>query len=139
MSSQKQNVRGRWLPWVGLVIGMWGALPHFVSPRLNTRSSVEIVDHVVPGIVVVIASLGLLLARTHADIHGTYGLASGLVVFLAGVWMAATHVPLIAQAMRGEAPWGAATFHSASALAVLVFSLVWTSVYWDTQDQARRG
>lgn len=112
-------------------------LPRFVSPHLNTRSSVEIVDHLVPGLLVVIASLGLLLAQRH-DTHGTYGLAGGLVTFLAGFWMAATHVPLITQATRGEAPWGAAIYHSASALAVLVFSLVWLYAYWDFDSHPRQ-
>jgi len=38
-------------------------------------------------------------------------LPAGLVVTLAGIWMTMTHVPLVAQASRGEAPWAGTLFH----------------------------
>jgi hypothetical protein len=59
---------------------------------------------------------------------------AGLVVLLAGFWMVATHVPLVAEAMRGEAPWPATLYHSSPAFAVFGFGLLWTMAHWSDLD-----
>jgi hypothetical protein len=118
-----------WLPYVGVVVALWAALPHFLTPHLNTKDSAEVVDHLIPGVVVlaVCATVLLLRNRPAAD---TAGFLAGLVLLLAGLWMAATHVPLLAQATRGEAPWPGTIHHTASAAAVLAFSVVWIALNW---------
>jgi len=63
-------------------------------------------------------------------ISGTVWLSAGLAILLGGLWMTATHLPLVAQAARQEAPWGATIYHSSSALAVLILGLVWTGSSW---------
>ncbi len=119
-----------WLPALGMAVGILAALPHFVTPRLETTNRVEIADHVIPGIVVIAVSLSALTVWRRAEDATWPMFISGLAVLLAGLWMALTHLPLIAQASRHEAPWGAALYHSASAASALTFGLVWVSLYW---------
>ena len=63
-------------------------------------------------------------------------------VLLAGLWMVATHFPLVAQTMRGgpeAASWAATIYHTSSALAAFGLGLLWATVTWteaDDSDQA---
>ncbi len=111
------------LPVAGVAIAVWAVLPPYVGPALATDPTVEIVDHVVPAVVVLAVALGTLAAGTRAA--GTPLFVGGLVIALAGFWMMATHIPLVAQANRGEAPWGATLWHSVPGLVVLAFGLMW--------------
>lgn len=116
------------LPVAGIAIAVWAVLPPYVGPALATDPTVEIVDHVVPAVVVLVVALATLAAGARAAgtrAAGTSVFAGGLVIALAGFWMVATHVPLVAQANRGEAPWGATLWHSIPGLVVLTFGLVW--------------
>lgn len=115
------------LPLAGIAIAVWAVLPPYVGPALATDPTVEIVDHVVPAVVVLAVALATLAAGARAA--GTPLFAGGLVIALAGFWMIATHVPLIAQANRGEAPWGATLWHSIPGLVVLAFGLVWALLF----------
>jgi hypothetical protein len=115
------------------VVAIWAALPHFVTPHLNTANSAEIADHVVPGLVVLALCGATLAAQARGGPRrGALHFVAGLALTLAGLWMVATHVPLVAQATRGEAPWPGTIYHSAAALAVLGFGLLWTAVHWDS-------
>lgn len=118
------------LPKVGLIVGVWAALPYFLGPQLSVAKRVEVVDHVVPGLVVVGTSALVLAGRHRAHLSPTAAFAAGPVLFLAAFWMAITHVPLIAQAARHDAPWIPTLWHSASALAVLVLGVVWAKDSW---------
>lgn len=116
------------LAGAGLLAGAWALLPPYTGPALNTAARVEFADHVVPGIAVVgISLLSLALAR-RAD-AGRLLFAAGLAVVLAGFWMVATHLPLVLQATRQQAPWGATVYHSAPGLAVLGLGVVWAVAY----------
>lgn len=115
----------------GLLVGVVATLPHLVGPRLDTASGVEVVDHVVPGVIVLATSAAVVAAGRFVRISGTAILGAGLTVVLAGLWMTATHVPLVAQAARHEAPWGATAYHCATAAAVLAVGLVWVRHSWD--------
>ena len=118
----------RVLAGAGLLVGIWAFLPPYTGPALNTAARVEFADHVVPAIVVVaISALALVVGRR----RGTDWLlfAAGLGVVLAGFWMTATHLPLVVQAMRGEAPWGATVYHSLPGLAVLGLGVAWALTY----------
>jgi hypothetical protein len=97
---------------------------------LATSDRVEIADHVVPGVVVVVVSIVALVTLARSSDRSTFMFAAGLVVVLAGLWMFATHVPLLAQASRGEVTWGAALYHTGSALTVLVFGMAWVAAHW---------
>lgn len=130
MTGDDPGAAGRWLPQAGVVVGAVATLPPFLGPALDTAQRVEVADHLVPGLVVVGVSLAALATKRADRLSGTSLLLAGLCIFLAGLWMAATHVPLIAQAGRGEAPWGATVYHSASAAIVLAFGLLWARLSW---------
>ena len=127
----------RYLPWAGIVVAIWATLPKYSGPTLVTKSSTEVVDHIIPGILVFVASVAALLGmkgREAAEAEGRgpglTAFVAGLVILLAGFWMVATHVPLLAQAGRGEANWAPAIYHSSAAFAVFGFGLLWTVAHW---------
>jgi len=111
-----------------LVLGAWSIVVPYVGPavglRLDVRPTVEIVDHVVPGAVVLAAGMSLLLILRSATSRPSSLLVPALagVAFLAGFWMLSTHVPLLVQSGRDLAPWGAA-FHKTPGAAVTALSL----------------
>lgn len=115
------------LGFTGLVLAGWAVLPPYVGPALLLDPTVEFVDHVLPGLVVLAASVFALAMRSRAA--GPALFATGMLVTLAGFWMTVTHVPLLAQAVRGEVSWTAAGWHSAPGLAVIAFGGVWAVRY----------
>lgn len=115
---------------LGLLIGGWALIPPYSGPALDTAQRVEIADHVVPGIFVLATSIGsLVVGRRRAT--GALAFLAGLGIILAGVWMTATHVPLVLQAARQEAPWGATVYHSLPGLAVLGLGAAWAYAFRD--------
>ncbi|HWF35831.1 MAG TPA: hypothetical protein VG295_10660, partial [Solirubrobacteraceae bacterium] len=86
----------------------------------------EIVDHVVPGLVV-IAMVGVgLSSRLRSVAVMAY---SGLVVLLAGLWMVLTHIGLFRQAVGGQVSWGPAAYHCSTAALVFLVGLTWVWRY----------
>lgn len=120
----------RGLPLAGLVIGVWAVLPPYVGPRLNVEPRVEFADHVVPGVVVIALSLAAVVAGARAARASTPMFVAGLAVVLAAVWMIATHVPLLAQASRGEVSYFAALYHTAPGVAVAALGGAWVARNW---------
>jgi hypothetical protein len=102
-------------------IGAWTVVVPYLGNALgldvNVRSLVEVVDHVIPGLLILVAGLYLrrLAARGRLAGEPTALIASG-VAFLAGFWVFATHVPLLADASRSDLPWDAAIWHSVAGL-----------------------
>lgn len=96
------------LAGLGVLVGTWALLPRYGGPRLELGprgDQLEFVDHVVPGtLVIVVSLLALLIGRRATTMGPLFGV--GLVILVAGLWMDATHLPLVLQATRGEAPWG---------------------------------
>lgn len=145
-SSGSRGVRSgnvHLLAGVGLALGVWALLPPYIGPALNTDARVEIVDHVVPGVAVLAIALATWVPRRRMERDVTEAgrrvepprgstllLMAGMAVALAGFWMTATHLPLIGQAMRAEAPWTATVFHSLPGLAVLILGGVWIAKSW---------
>lgn len=118
---------------IGLVISAWALIPPYSGPKLNTETRVEVADHVVPSIILIAASLiVLLLSRRRAETAAGLSLVAGFLVALAGLWMVVTHVPLVAQAMRGESgvTWGGALYHFTPSLVVLILGLLWVGAHW---------
>jgi hypothetical protein len=116
-------------------LGAWLLAAPYLGPALglvlDVPPIVEVVDHVVPGLIVVTLSGASLLGGAPLLSVGARGGAPGgfltLAVpglaFLAGLWGTSTHVPLVADAWAGEAPWGAALFHSVPGILIAVLSL----------------
>ena len=116
---------------MGVAFALWTFLPPYSGPALNTETRVEIADHVVPGVVVLAVSVAALVMTTRPPRRqSTLLLASGFVILLAGLWMTATHVPLVAQASRQEVTWEAALYHTAPGVAVVLLGLLWVFRYW---------
>lgn len=121
------------LPWVGVVVGLWAALPPYVGPELaNLESKVEIVDHVVPALVMLALSAVCIIRARSGRRDGSLPLVAGMTVALAGLWMAATHLPLVKQALRADAgvTKAVAAWHTTPGLVVLVLGVVWVAATW---------
>jgi hypothetical protein len=130
----------RIVPMVGLVVAVWAALPRFSGPKLNVAQSTEVVDHVIPAVLVLLASLAGIAASRRAQGPGGIRFLAGMAVLLAGLWMMATHLPLVAQASRGDAPWPATIYHTSAAFAVFGLGLLWATVTWsEAGDEAKAG
>lgn len=127
-----------WLPLAGLVVAVWASLPKYSGPHLNTEPGKEVADHIIPAILVAVLSLVALSVSRRAARPGPTLFVCGAAILLAGLWMMATHIPLIAQAARGEAPWPATIYHSSAAFAVFGLGLLWSATYWSEAagDQA---
>jgi hypothetical protein len=120
----------RILPLAGLPVAFWATMPQWSGPKLNVEAATEVADHIIPAIIVVLASVVGILAGRRAQGPGALRLIGGMFVLLAGLWMMATHLPLVAEATRDEAPWPATIYHTSSALAVFGLGLLWATVTW---------
>ncbi|MDQ6784863.1 MAG: hypothetical protein M3063_15800 [Actinomycetota bacterium] len=130
MPEPPEDRTGPLRPALGLLVGIGAILPVLVGPRLSVARDVEIADHVIPGLVVLAVSAIVLVMGRRSPMSEVSMLGLGLVMALAGLWMTATHLPLVVQAVHDEAPWWATIFHSASAVLVLAFALMWVQVSW---------
>lgn len=129
----------RLLPLVGLPVAFWATLPQWSGPAINTSATAEVVDHIVPAILVVLCSLAAIAVSRRPQGPGAVRFIAGMGVLLAGLWMIATHFPLVTQTMRGgpeAASWAATIYHSASALAVFGLGLLWATVTWSEADDS---
>lgn len=115
------------LPWVGLAVAVWALLPPYTGPELNTEQRVEVADHVVPAVLMGALALAALVRGRRG---GAFPLVAGLGIALAGLWMTATHVPLVNQARSGQVTYGAAAWHTTPGLVVLALGAVWAAVHW---------
>jgi hypothetical protein len=135
----------RLMPLVGLGVAVWASLPQYSGPAINTSATTEIVDHIVPAVLILLASIVGILAGRRPQGPGALRLIAGMAVMLAGLWMLATHFPLVAQTMRGgpdAATWAATIYHTAPALAVFGLGLLWSTVTWaeaDDSDQTAKA
>lgn len=107
------------------VFGVFDAVAPYAANalglHLGTLPINEVVDHVVPGALVILVAWVSLL-------RGPRALAGSLVCLVAGTWMTATHVPLLVQAGQGLVPWETALIHSVPGILVLLVALMATVV-----------
>lgn len=109
-------------------IAAWSILPPYLGPAiglpLEVSSTVELVDHVLPGLVA-IAAAGLAFAesrRGRAD--RTPALAALGACALAGLFQTVSHAPLVFAAGEPQHPVGAVVLHATPGPVLLVLSLV---------------
>lgn len=130
----------RLMPLVGLGVALWASLPQYSGPKLNVESSKEVADHIIPAVAVLLASVAGIMASRRPQGPGGIRFIAGMAVLLAGLWMMATHIPLLLQTMRGDADaasWPATIYHTSSALAVFGLGLLWSTVTWsEAGDEA---
>ncbi len=113
-----------------MILALLGALsivPPYLGPaiglELDVPANVEVVDHVVPGVAIVLgAAMAALLAR-----RGEEGslLSQSLTgwCFLGGLWQAATHFPLVLEGGQAQAPWAAVALHSTAGPGIAAVAL----------------
>ena len=110
-------------------LGAWTVVVPYLDSafgfEVDVAQRVEVVDHVVPGVVIVAASAVWLLhlMRSRAGEDSAVPLAAISLCFLGGLWVTSTHVPTVAKAGDPLVPWDAALFHSATGPVLLVLSL----------------
>ena len=119
----------RALPVLGLLVAGLAVLPPYTGPEIGTSDRVEVADHVVPAVLMAVLAL-VALVRGRRPATGLFPLVAGLGITLAGLWMTATHVPLVAQATRDEVTYGTAAYHTVPGLVVLALGLVWVVTHW---------
>ncbi len=107
---------------VALVVGVYAMAPGFYLDGLHVKMGAEVVDHVVPGLVVL--ALVFVAIRWGREVPGLMLLA-GVGIILAGFWMTDTHVGLLRQGLRGQAPAGATAYHCSTAVVVDVVAVAW--------------
>lgn len=109
------------LPVELIVFGLLGAVAPYLSNAVglavDTKPVVEVVDHVIPGAVVVAVAVATLVGAPRSFI-------GSMLVLAAGLWMTASHLPLLVQATRGEAGLGAALVHSVPGMVILALAVV---------------
>ena len=114
------NRRGR----VALaVLAAWAmVVPWFaraVGAELDVPARLEVIDHVVPG-AIVLACCAYLTAAPAGELGRLAALG---VAALAGFWITATHAVLLPEAIDGISPWPAALLHLSAGAPVTVLAL----------------
>lgn len=103
------------VPWVARLLGF----------PLDVPARLEVIDHVVPGLV----ALACCAALAHPTAAGPPGGLPRLGILglacLAGFWITATHAALLPEAIDGVSPWGAALLHLSAGPPVALVAL-WT-------------
>ena len=120
----------RVLAWrVLALLGLWSAVVPFLATALGldleVSTSVEIVDHVLPGLAVTPCAAGGL-AETRLGLRpATTTFTLPAICILAGVWITVSHAPLLVDAAEGTEPWGTSILHlvSGPAVAIVAFAL----------------
>jgi hypothetical protein len=111
------------------ILGLLATLPPYLGPPLGLKlgkiaHSVEIVDHVIPGVLIFLcAGASWFLLRAGRIKENSLGLAGAVAVcMLAGVWQTSSHVPLVLDGGQPQSPWGAVIWHSTLGPIIVVLS-----------------
>ncbi|GAC1337686.1 MAG: hypothetical protein NVSMB29_02380 [Candidatus Dormibacteria bacterium] len=104
-----------------LLFGLWGLTAPYLGRVLgldvDTAATAEIADHVVPG-------LAVLVVAATALSSGRRTRGGSLLVGACGVWMTATHVPLLRQAIDGQASLAASLWHAIPGMVILMLGAI---------------
>lgn len=110
-----------------IAVAAWSILPPYVAPllglELDVSSTVEAVDHLIPGLLAMGgASAALLLARSgRADSLPAF--AALAVCALAGLFQTVSHITLVRDAGGPLQPVGAVILHATPGPVLLALSL----------------
>jgi len=112
------------------ILGALSVTPPYLGPAIGLElgkidSTVEIVDHVIPGSIVFLAAgASFLLLRAGRLRRDSLVLATVVAIcMLAGVWETSSHVPLVLEGGRPESPWDAVILHSTLGPVIAALSL----------------
>jgi hypothetical protein len=120
-------------------IAAWSIVPPYLGPliglELDVTSTVEIVDHVIPGLCAVAAALLALGHARRGDSDSIRALAALGVCVLAGLFQTVSHVTLVLNAGGPEQPVDAVVLHATPGPVLLALSL-WLLLTLDPQGSA---
>ena len=111
-------------------LGAWAILPPYIGPvldlHLDVKDSVEVVDHVFPGVAIVLCAgfAAFQVRRDEAAEDSTVNLLLMGVCALAGLWQTVTHAPLVLDGGEPGSPWDSVILHS-TAGPLLVLLSIW--------------
>lgn len=107
------------------IFGVAAAIAPYVANAvgltLATLPVNEVVDHVIPGAIVILVAWLTLL-------RGQGWLGGSLLALIAATWMVTTHVPLLVQAAQGQVDLPTALIHSIPGILVLVTAAAMTGI-----------
>jgi hypothetical protein len=115
-------VPGLLLPAAIAAAALWTIAPPYVSP-LDVDDTVEVVDHVVPGLVSLAAALYVLARARAGDLASTPVLIALGICAVGGAWVTLTHVTLLADAGEPGRPVGSVLLHVTAGPLLLVPAL----------------
>ncbi len=102
------------------IFGALSTLPPYLGPQIGLElgeiaDKVEVVDHVIPGVLTFLAAGAcfLLLPSGRIRMDSMLLAIAVAVCMLAGVWETSSHVPLVLDGGQAGSPWGAVILHSA--------------------------
>ena len=118
-------------------IALWSIVPPYLGPaiglELDVAASVEVVDHVVPGLAAATAALLALQWARRGETDSMRVLAALGVGALAGLFETVTHVPLVLDAGGPRQPVDSVVLHATPGPVLLALSL-WLLLRPQPQD-----
>lgn len=116
----------RWLVALA-ALAAWSIVPPYLGPlvglELDVPSSVEVVDHVLPGLCAVVAACLALPYARRGDADSIRVLTALGVCALAGLFQTASHFTLVLNAGGRLQPVDAVVLHASPGPALLIVSL----------------
>ncbi len=109
------------------VLAAWSITPPYVGPalglRLDVASSLEVIDHVLPGVACLLAACIATFRARRGATDDTFTLALLGVIVLASLFQTVSHVPLVLDVGSPVAPAGAVALHASPGPVLLALSL----------------
>jgi len=102
------------VPWIARLLGL----------ELEVPTRLEVIDHVVPGVVVLVCCTALAHPTAAGPPASLSWLGIAGIASLSGVWITATHAILVPEAIDGVSPWGAALLHLSAGPPIAILA-VW--------------
>lgn len=110
-----------------VAVGLWSILPPYVGPLLgldlDVSSTVEAVDHLIPGVLAACAAFATLLLTRRGRADGLPAFAGLAICALAGLFQTVSHVTLVAHAGGPLRPPGSVALHASPGPVLLALSL----------------
>ena len=121
------NPLERWL--IALIaLAAYSILPPYLGPllglKLDVAASVEVIDHVIPGVLAIAAGLLALSFARRGETDSIRALSALGVCALCALMQTVSHIPLVLAAGEPQAPVGSVILHSSPGPVLLALS-VW--------------
>lgn len=108
-------------------VAAWSIVPPYLGPAiglpLDVPATVELVDHVLPGLISIAAASLAFYESRQGRSDGTRALAALGACTLAGLFQTVSHAPLVLQAAELQEPVGAVVLHATPGPVLLMLSL----------------